>query len=726
MEFVLLSAKLQDWYKEPREEQRVSVPVLHQACVALYEDRKWYRAQVTGRPGGRQVEVQYVDFGNKKLVSVSDLRKIKDEFFSVPSRAIHCCLSDVVPPDGDVWTEACRRRFISLAHQKLVIVMATGEPPQTQPLPVRLFESSLDGPLDSIAELLVQEQLASFTEGLEPPAEGEPAVWDPPLESGSALPAVEEAQSEEALDLPSQLKLIHQLKDLNVRVSHVNSPSSFYVQLGQSGPQLQRSGPQRSGVRAQRMSELVEEQCEHLEHQDLVWELDQELTEERPVPVTLLRSNETGKLVSMADFLDSKGPAAPPGTRCAGSDGDPVPPVPPTPQPRPAPRTVASAEKVETGPYRPPSLPGLGPASLRVTAVGEDGLLHARTPDAEAVRRRLGERLQQSMKTLPRQRAYTWRTVRGLAVRGPDMLWYRGQLLELLGGHVKVQDVDSGLVENIPVVHVYPTLLCDDTPQLSVSCQLHGIQPVGGRWQCDAVALLRELLLSRRVDVEVRALRGPEDAVLGPFISPKLPQEGEPFQVKVKHLRTPNELFLWPLEGSSEQHLEGEHLEEALSRINDDMEATQHLTDMRQGGPCLAQYSDGRFYRARVDALSGVEPVRVLVQHVDFGSEDSLPPARLRRLPAALLRFPPQALEVKVSGFGPPSGGGEQEEEEGAVLSYSPGWSLKATMDMLHMLHGHITAAIVAREPELTVLLYNEDGELVHLPLVSSGLAELE
>lgn len=33
---------------------------------------------------------------------------------------------------------------------------------------------------------------------------------------------------------------------------------------------------------------------------------------------------------------------------------------------------------------------------------------------------------------------------------------------------------------------------------------------------------------------------------------------------------------------------------------------------------------------------------------------------------------------------------------------------------------------VQAREPELTVLLYNEDGELVHLPLVSSGLAELE
>jgi len=38
--------------------------------------------------------------------------------------------------------------------------------------------------------------------------------------------------------------------------------------------------------------------------------------------------------------------------------------------------------QVETGPYRPPSLPGLGAVSVRVTAVGEDGLVYARTPDA--------------------------------------------------------------------------------------------------------------------------------------------------------------------------------------------------------------------------------------------------------------------------------------------------------------------------------------------------------
>lgn len=40
---------------------------------------------VLGHPGGRKVEVRYVDFGNKQVLSVSDLRKIKDEFFALPA-----------------------------------------------------------------------------------------------------------------------------------------------------------------------------------------------------------------------------------------------------------------------------------------------------------------------------------------------------------------------------------------------------------------------------------------------------------------------------------------------------------------------------------------------------------------------------------------------------------------------------------------------------------------
>lgn len=41
-------------------------------------------------------------------------------------QAINCCLSDVIPVDGVSWTDACTNRFISLANQKLVTIIATG------------------------------------------------------------------------------------------------------------------------------------------------------------------------------------------------------------------------------------------------------------------------------------------------------------------------------------------------------------------------------------------------------------------------------------------------------------------------------------------------------------------------------------------------------------------------------------------------------------------------
>jgi len=39
---------------------------------------------LSGFPGGRMVEVRYVDLGCKKTLSVKDLRQIKDEFFALP------------------------------------------------------------------------------------------------------------------------------------------------------------------------------------------------------------------------------------------------------------------------------------------------------------------------------------------------------------------------------------------------------------------------------------------------------------------------------------------------------------------------------------------------------------------------------------------------------------------------------------------------------------------
>lgn len=46
----------------------------------------------------------------------------------------------------------------------------------------------------------------------------------------------------------------------------------------------------------------------------------------------------------------------------------------------------------------------------------------------------VGER----MKTLPSPKCYEWKWVRGCAVMGSDLLWYRGEVVEVLGEFVKV------------------------------------------------------------------------------------------------------------------------------------------------------------------------------------------------------------------------------------------------------------------------------------------------
>ncbi|KAM3608198.1 uncharacterized protein V6R79_020824 [Siganus canaliculatus] len=912
MESLLLSTKLQECYNATtavgEDNLRVYCPVVGQAYVALYEDQLWYRAQVIGHPGGRKVRVRYIDFGNESTLSVSDLRKIKDEFFALPSMAIHCCLANVVPVVGETWSQITTSRFISMAHQKLVTIVASGSVLKSEPLPVVLFESDPNGARANMAELLVKEELACFRGGLKQkdatPGHDDSAIWDPPLE-GMAMEGANGTnqkdpgeQTEDPLEFQPTLQFPAELQDLKVKVSHVSSPSSFYVQLSQCDSHLKW------------VCELLRQECAPTKPQDVVWKADmycaahnngvwergqicsdvtsrniaevmrcdhgnkvkvhvnslrplpsalmgsfalectltdirpaggrstwtatacdlfslyltgasavmtiKELTDERPVPVTLFCANKMGQLVSIADFLVSEGlalrerkpreavvpqhkepnaqspvsetetaaetevaPAALPPDPHASSSSTAF-----TPPPKPAPRTIASAEKVKTSLYQPPELPCLGHTQITVSAIGNDGVIYVRTKNAECQLEQLGERIQQRMKTLPRPKPYTWKSVQGCAVMGPDMLWYRAKLLELLGGQIKVQYVDCGLVENIPTVHVYPMLLCEDVPQLCVPCQLHGINPVGGRWQWDAVVFLKEMLLNRRADMQVlelptdprthltvelfldglslnrilchhehasadqtvspqqgqsasspsgspafldvwdfdtERLNEPEEPMLGPFIYPSLPQKRDQFQVRVKHLLTPNELFLWPLEGAVESEVDGETLDQALSRINKNINSLPQLSNFRQGAPCLAEYSDGRYYRAKLMDFTSVEPVTLLVQHVDFGSDDALPTRKVRQMPSELLRFPPRAVKVKVAGFKAPSVNLEEN-----VLPYSPAWSVKAAMDMINLLHKNITASVVAEEPELTVLLYDEAGDLVHLPLVNSGLAELD
>ncbi|KAG9271211.1 RING finger protein 17 [Astyanax mexicanus] len=908
MEFLLLNSKLQDCYGPPGSatELQIYCPCLGQACVALCEKNKdWCRAEVTGFPGGRMVEVQYVDFGNKKTVSINDLRQIKDEFFALPAMALWCSLVDVTSV-GDSWSEESIEVFRKMTEQNLVTLVVSKLVPHSKVLPVRLYEVSkcFTEPAVSIGEILVKRELASLVTKqvqLKEIPLPDTAVWDPPLseehKSPDELlpppppPTVEPPELQVTLNLPACLK------DLRVRVTHVTSPGHICVQLLQFDNQLKRvhdlmnrgylksdqqevdwkvemscaanvNGVWERGkvcsVSTSNISEVL--RCDfgntvklHISNlRPLLPELVGSLLLEcclsdirpaggrstwtatacdfisyyltgatavmtikdasaRPAPVSLFCSNRSGQDVSIADFLISEGLALrertvkvpptpkPPSAVCeeqGAVSGESVlwqdECVPgleeavcekssvknETPlcsySPRPAPLTTPSPEKVKTQAYLPPEFPPCGHTRMSISAVSDDGVIYAMTPQAECEFERLKDCLQQHIKTLPRQRHYNWKSVLGCAVMGSDMLWYRGQVQEVIGGHVKVQYVDQGIVENIPVCHVYPVVLCENIPQLSVPCQLNGVIPVGGSWQWDAVALMKELLLGRSVSVQIMELPEnlhglvtveiildgmalsrimvnhqhasfdpsisiPEDyvvkppvpdlddwdlntkgleelqPVLGVFTNPTLPDKGKQFRVKVKHLRTPNEVFL-SLVDMPMCDQKQETLQEALEQVNKDIDSLPQLTDFPMEGPCLAEYSDGLYYRAKLLGFTELNPsIKILVRHVDYGSDDILPPCKLRCLPPSLLQFPCEAVCVRLAGFKPPHVCVEVER-----ISYRPEWSMKSMLEMIDLLHGNLSAVVTGVEPQLTVVLYRADKTLVHVPLVEKGLADYE
>lgn len=55
--------------------------------------------------------------------------------------------------------------FVFCYHLYLLLCTHPERVPRSEPLPVKLFESGLNGPQANIAELLVKEELASFKKG---------------------------------------------------------------------------------------------------------------------------------------------------------------------------------------------------------------------------------------------------------------------------------------------------------------------------------------------------------------------------------------------------------------------------------------------------------------------------------------------------------------------------------------------------------------------------------
>ncbi|XP_039354885.1 RING finger protein 17 isoform X6 [Mauremys reevesii] len=449
------------------------------------------------------------------------------------------------------------------------------------------------------------------------------------------------------------------------------------------------------------------------------------------------------------------------------------------------------------GAYKPPIIPDMKELKAIINCIGDDGTIYMVPKSLENELNKLMTDIQNNFKCLGLLEPYCWEKEEACVVRGSDTMWYRGKVTEAGGGTVRVQYVDYGYIEKIPQCHLYPVVLYADIPTFCIPCQLYKIVPVGNFWQQDAVELLQELLTKRVVEIhllerpdnpwgkvsvnlyfdgmslssfmayhkhcifedcqdisnldiihysekcfedkckisyEELLLSEAGAPVLPPYTMLTVPIPGELFPVSVKHLVSPNEMYicLESAEGLNQQSdtedsgvswdLESESLDQVLKQCNQNVESLPFLTDFRTEMPCLAEYNDGLWYRAKLLSIKEFDPVNILVQFVDYGSTEKLPTSRLRQIPSHLMQYPAQAVRVLLSGFKPPLYDTEKKR-----IPYCPEWSMQALWAMIDCLQGKkLYASTVTQSPEPTVFLYEDEQCLVHMKLVEMGLADLD
>ncbi|XP_055473872.1 RING finger protein 17 isoform X1 [Psammomys obesus] len=457
-----------------------------------------------------------------------------------------------------------------------------------------------------------------------------------------------------------------------------------------------------------------------------------------------------------------------------------------------------NSETRTTGCYKPPAIPNMNAFEAIVSCIGDDGTIFVVPKLSEFELIKMMDEIQSNLKCLGLLEPYFWKKGEPCAVRGSDTLWYRGKVMEVVGGTIRVQYLDHGFTEKIPQCHLYPILLYPDTPQFCIPCQLYQTLPVGNVWQPDAIELLQELLSKREVDIHIMELpenpwgklsvhlyfdgmslshfmahhkyctfehseevfrekpRGQdkkyedenwkirfeelllpemEAPIVPPYLSSLLPPPEQLYPVQVKHIVSPDEVYICldSLESCTQFNHHGdtddngiswesesENLEEALQRFNKNVETFPPLTDFSSEMPCLAEYADGLWYRAKIVSIKEFNPLSVLVLFVDYGSTEKLSINRLRQIPVQLMQYPAQAIKVLLAGFKPPL-----SDSGKARIPYCPKWSMEALWTMIDCLQGkQLYASSVAQEPEQIVTLYEDEQYPVHMSLVEMGLAD--
>ncbi|KAJ7416251.1 ring finger protein 17 [Pitangus sulphuratus] len=739
------------------ENSEIFCPVEGQACIAKQEDGNWYRAQIIGLPSCQEVTVKYVDYGNTANLPHKDIRRVKEEFLSFPVKAIRCRLACIEPFKGtNEWNREAKRRFEEITEDK-VMLCSVIEILDNSILSVELFNSSADnGRKLSINCQLVEEDLASYIPGYtKSTAVGPNEVWDDPLEENPKSLEVFNPIDMEPVD-EGLFRLVSN-KDILGRISHVVSPSKIFVQLLSSESILKslqeemasiykESQPQsvkwKSGMHCAVYVVLYDSGAEKTVEISCLRKLEENMKIIRKLAVecslTDISSEVLCQLTYCYDLIesartDTAGVACSKEhlkvhveqentqlggynskTACGRSRAVPEEHITVSESEQKSFKTLPHSGMDET--YKSPAVPEAKIFQAIVSCIGGDGTIYIIPKSSEIALSSLMAEIQNTFKGLGLLIPYCWKKGEACVVRGSDTMWYRGQVVEVCGSTLQVRYIDHGYIESIPQCHLYPTTFYTDTPPFCIPCQLYKTLPklldnprdklsislyFGGISLSSFMAHQKYCITEGYQDIQKVGLLAGGTRVSRSYKLPPLPVPGNPFPVRVTHLVSPKEVYICfdASENCTKQpaiDIEGafssdsERLDEALKWCNKIVECLPLLTSFEKGLPCLAEYVDGLWYRAKLLSVIQLVPVQILVQFVDYGTYLVAPTNRLRHIPYCLLKYPAQAVRVLLAGF-------------------------KPALDDTNTV-----------SPEITVCLYGDDKNLVHMKLIEMGLADFD
>uniref|UniRef100_A0AAU7J8D4 Tudor domain-containing protein Tdr4 n=1 Tax=Locusta migratoria TaxID=7004 RepID=A0AAU7J8D4_LOCMI len=179
-------------------------------AVKYSEDKRWYRARAVSLKYGAKepaAEVHYIDFGNTETVPFSRLRSLPDDIKSVPVLCAQCSLFGIAPVGGS-WTAEANERFTEMIEGCQVVMVIMGYSSNIYEVDLCEVSGVVNSKVPfSVRDALVFLQFACFLD--------------------SSVPTLRTAAN------PMSSYLVQDIKAgelLQVRVSHINSPTSFYVQ----------------------------------------------------------------------------------------------------------------------------------------------------------------------------------------------------------------------------------------------------------------------------------------------------------------------------------------------------------------------------------------------------------------------------------------------------------------------------------------------------------------